>query len=62
MGRVDAVLRTASTGLRLNEIAAATGMPVARVSVALLALETQSRATFRSGRWTRMDPPTRLSA
>ncbi|UTI66822.1 hypothetical protein NBH00_11580 [Paraconexibacter antarcticus] len=49
-------LRRATRSLRLNEMAAVTGMPVGQIGTALLALERRGEATFVGGRWALTTP------
>lgn len=49
-------LRCATSSLRLNEMAAVTGMPVGQIGTALLALERRGEATFAGGRWASTTP------
>lgn len=49
-------LRRATSSLRLNEMAAVTGMPVGQIGTALLALERRGEATFAGGRWASTTP------
>ena len=53
---VLAALQCATSSLRLNEMAAITGMPVGQIGTALLALERRGQASFAGGRWASVDP------
>ncbi|MCW3040230.1 MAG: hypothetical protein JWM31_2135 [Solirubrobacterales bacterium] len=49
------VLRTGSRRLRLNEMAAATGLPVSRIATGLQTLERQGHVRFVAGRWVALE-------
>lgn len=48
---LDALGARSAPALTLNELAARCDCSVSRISLALMALEAQGRARFRSGRW-----------
>jgi hypothetical protein len=54
-------LRSATCGLRLTEMAAATGLPVGQIGTALLTLERGGQAHFVSGCWA-TTPPARSAS
>lgn len=54
--RVQAALGGVSSGLRLIEVATATGMSVTEASTALYALEQKGRVRFAGGVWNPVHP------